>query len=124
MLDLNTIPTYDAIIVGGGPAGSTCASILAKSDVNTLLLDRGNFPRVKLVRRWLSPPIWNILDVAKEYTRGSMGVEQCSYPFSWEEIYREIGWIFHRRYEFDDFLLKRSKVPAIKEYDVSTDRKR
>ena len=45
---MNAIPTYDAIIVGGGPARSTCASILLRSGVNTLLLDRADFPRVKL----------------------------------------------------------------------------
>ena len=32
---MNTIPTFDAIIVGGGPAGSTCASILLKSKLYT-----------------------------------------------------------------------------------------
>src|SRR5665213_608449 len=68
---MNAILTYDAIIVGGGPAGSTCASVLVKSGIKTLLLDRGNFPRVKLCAGWISPPIWKVLGLSpNEYTRG------------------------------------------------------
>jgi len=66
---MNTIPTYDALIVGGGPAGSTCASILVRSGMDTLLLDRANFPRVKLCAGWVSEPIWDILGISpKEYS--------------------------------------------------------
>lgn len=35
------------IVVGGGPAGSVCASYLAKEGVDVLLLDRNIFPREK-----------------------------------------------------------------------------
>lgn len=39
---------YDAIIVGGGPAGSTCALYAAQNNVNVLLLDKKAFPRDKI----------------------------------------------------------------------------
>jgi len=62
---------YDAIIVGGGPAGSACASILVKNGACTLLLDRANFPRVKLCAGWVTTPIWDILELSpKEYPLG------------------------------------------------------
>ena len=78
---MNAIATYDAIIVGGGPAGSTCASLLVKSGVHTLLLDRANFPRVKLCTGWLSSPIWDILrDIAQRIYPRALGMEQSSYP--------------------------------------------
>jgi flavin-dependent dehydrogenase len=68
---MSAIATYDAIIVGGGPAGSTCATLLVNSGVHTLLLDRANFPRVKLCTGWLSSPVWDILGISpKEYPRG------------------------------------------------------
>jgi len=38
---------FDVIVVGGGPAGSTAASFLAKNKVNVLLLDKAVFPRDK-----------------------------------------------------------------------------
>lgn len=39
--------TYDAIVVGAGPAGSTCAHRLAEAGASVLLLDRARFPRDK-----------------------------------------------------------------------------
>jgi geranylgeranyl reductase family protein len=41
------VSTYDAIIVGAGPAGSTCAYRLATAGASVLLLDRARFPRDK-----------------------------------------------------------------------------
>ena len=41
------MPRYDAIVVGAGPAGSTCAYRLASAGAAVLLLDRACFPRDK-----------------------------------------------------------------------------
>ena len=41
------MPRYDAIVVGAGPAGSTCAYRLASEGASVLLLDRARFPRDK-----------------------------------------------------------------------------
>jgi geranylgeranyl reductase family protein len=41
------VPRYDAIVVGAGPAGSTCAHRLASAGASVLLLDRARFPRDK-----------------------------------------------------------------------------
>jgi geranylgeranyl reductase family protein len=38
---------YDVIVIGAGPAGSTCARECAKRGLRTLLLDRMSFPRPK-----------------------------------------------------------------------------
>ena len=38
---------YDVIIVGAGPAGSTCARACAQAGIRTLLLERETFPRPK-----------------------------------------------------------------------------
>jgi geranylgeranyl reductase family protein len=43
----NRMATYDAIVVGAGPAGSTCAYRLASAGASVLLLDRARFPRDK-----------------------------------------------------------------------------
>ena len=41
----STIPTYEAIIAGGGPGGSTTATFLARAGKKVLLLEREQFPR-------------------------------------------------------------------------------
>jgi len=38
---------FDAIVVGGGPAGSTCTSFLGREGRDVLLLDKAKFPRDK-----------------------------------------------------------------------------
>src|SRR5437867_13147959 len=37
--------TFDAVIIGGGPAGSAAAAVLAEHGHNALLLEREKFPR-------------------------------------------------------------------------------
>lgn len=36
---------YDVVVIGGGPAGSTCAGLVSQEGVRTLLLEREAFPR-------------------------------------------------------------------------------
>jgi geranylgeranyl reductase family protein len=38
---------YDVVVVGGGPAGSSAACIIAKSGLSVLLIDKSEFPRDK-----------------------------------------------------------------------------
>lgn len=116
---MNTIPTYDALIVGGGPAGSTCASILVRTGMDTLLLDKAYFPRVKLCAGWVSEPIWDILGISpKEYTYGLWEWNKAHINFRGRKYSKKSHGYFVRRYEFDDFLLKRSKVQTIEGHSV------
>src|SRR5690348_5292405 len=41
------VPRYDAVVVGAGPAGSTCALRLSRAGAKVLLVDRARFPRDK-----------------------------------------------------------------------------
>ncbi|MFQ5693424.1 MAG: NAD(P)/FAD-dependent oxidoreductase [Nitrospinota bacterium] len=47
--------TADVIVVGGGPAGSATAALLAAAGVEVLLLDRAVFPRDKPCGAYLAP---------------------------------------------------------------------
>lgn len=46
--------TWDAVIIGAGPAGASLAIRLASSDLRTLLVDRASFPRDKVCGSCLS----------------------------------------------------------------------
>jgi menaquinone-9 beta-reductase len=99
---------FDAIIVGGGPAGSTCARVLAAGGARVAVVDRAEFPRVKLCGGWLSAPFWDAVELApREYTGGLWPWQKCHVRY--RGIDRTVGcagW-FIRRYELDDFLLRR-----------------
>lgn len=52
---------FDVVIVGGGPAGSTCAAFCAAAGLQTLLLEREKFPREKVCGDCLNPACWPVL---------------------------------------------------------------
>ncbi len=47
----------DVLIVGGGPAGSTCARRLRDAGVDVIVLDKAHFPRDKVCAGWVTPAI-------------------------------------------------------------------
>lgn len=56
-------PTYDVIISGAGPAGSTCALFLAREGRRVLVLEKGKFPRDKICA---DNKTWKCIDIVKE----------------------------------------------------------
>ena len=52
---------YDVDIVGGGPAGATCAAFCAKAGLRVVVLEREKFPREKVCGDCLNPSIWPVL---------------------------------------------------------------
>jgi menaquinone-9 beta-reductase len=64
---------FDAIIVGGGPAGASAAVHLAASGARVLLAERERFPRAKLCGEFISPEClghFARLGVLEEMSRG------------------------------------------------------
>jgi geranylgeranyl reductase family protein len=53
---------FDVMIVGGGPAGSTCAAFCARAGLHTLVLEREKFPREKVCGDCLNPSCWSVLE--------------------------------------------------------------
>src|SRR3954453_15003674 len=47
--------TFDVIIAGAGPAGSSAAIHLARKDLRVLLVEQKKFPRAKLCGEFISP---------------------------------------------------------------------
>jgi flavin-dependent dehydrogenase len=104
----------DVLIVGGGPAGSSCAWQLKQAGIDCLILDRTPFPRQKPCAGWITPEIFKLLQISPS-----------EYPFSLTKFSNfKIsirGITFNlptrqyaiRRWEFDDWMLRRSGVNLI-----------
>jgi flavin-dependent dehydrogenase len=61
----------DVLIVGGGPAGSSCAWGLAPSGLRVVVLDRKAFPRDKTCAGWVRPAVVQELHIdLDDYSRG------------------------------------------------------
>jgi menaquinone-9 beta-reductase len=52
---------FDVAIVGGGPAGSSCAAFCAAAGLQTVILEREKFPREKVCGDCLNPACWPVL---------------------------------------------------------------
>jgi flavin-dependent dehydrogenase len=55
----NPSGTYDVIVAGGGPAGSSAAIHLASNNLRVLLVEQKKFPRPKLCGEFISPECFN-----------------------------------------------------------------
>ena len=55
--------TCDVLIVGGGPAGSSCAWGLRYAGLDVLVVDRKAFPRDKVCAGWITPQVVQSLTI-------------------------------------------------------------
>lgn len=107
----------EVLIVGGGPAGSTCAWKLREAGVDVLLLDKEKFPRPKPCAGWITPQVLEMLEIdTDEYRRERLIQDICGFRIgliNGPEIVTSYGKVVSygiRRCEFDNYLLERSAV--------------
>lgn len=105
----------DVLIVGGGPAGSSCAWQLRQHGMDVMVMDKALFPRDKVCAGWITPAVVDALQLdTAEY--GQKHVLQPISSFRTGLIDgRDVetqypGTVSYgiRRYELDDYLLQRS----------------
>lgn len=107
--------TCDALIVGGGPAGSTCARALRRAGLDVLVMDKQEFPRDKVCAGWITPAVVDLLELDTEaYRRGRVYQPITSFLTGIAEGSQVATEYDHavsygiRRCEFDHYLLQRT----------------
>jgi flavin-dependent dehydrogenase len=101
----------ETIIVGGGPAGSTCARELVRHGRDVLVLDKARFPRLKLCAGWITAKVMRDLQfTAADYPHPILELDIRSHVLG-----LALKWLptpgpdfSIRRLEFDAWLLARS----------------
>jgi menaquinone-9 beta-reductase len=99
----------EVLIIGGGPAGSSCARRLKQAGADCIVLDKSTFPRFKPCAGWITPQVlkWAQLDPASypygltEFTSFDVSI----YGLKFKLPTRQYAI---RRYEFDRWLLERA----------------
>jgi len=108
-----TVISTDAVIVGGGPAGCAAGWKLKQAGVNSIILDKTDFPRLKLCAGWITPRVLRKLGItAGDYPGGIKTFNALHfhvYGIPLPVLTRQFSI---RRIEFDHWLLKRAGVPV------------
>jgi flavin-dependent dehydrogenase len=105
----------DILIVGGGPAGSSCAWGLRNSGLNVAILDKQRFPRDKVCGGWITPQVLKALKIdpvaygadrtlqpITSFRTGSIGGRAPIHT----DYGKPVSYGIRRR-EFDEYLLRR-----------------
>lgn len=101
------------IIVGGGPAGSTCAWKLRQAGVDCLILDKASFPRSKTCAGWITPRVLERLEFKPaDYPHTLTQYQSLKIYLKGFPIRKSGRQYAVRREEFDAWLLDRSGAPV------------
>jgi geranylgeranyl reductase family protein len=116
----DTSERCDALVVGAGPAGSSCARALHAAGLDVVVIDRSSFPRDKVCAGWITPPVLDALQIDPDdyalgrtwqpitaFRTGLIGGRPVETDFG-----RPVSYGI-RRCEFDDYLLRRSGARLI-----------
>lgn len=118
----------DALIVGGGPAGSTCARLLQRAGWDVIVADSARFPRDKPCAGWLTPAVFPLLDLdPAEYRVAGLTLQEITGFRTGvagrrlvETRYAHVVSYAIRRCEFDTFLLRRAGVRVLEDTRIVT----
>lgn len=112
--------SHDAVIVGGGPSGSTIAGALRRAGMNVIVLDKCAFPRNKVCAGWITLPVLSATQLDMEdYRRHATAQPLRAFVVGLGKQapvqidYDQVVAYGIRRCEFDAYLLRKAAVPAV-----------
>lgn len=118
--------TCDALIIGGGPAGSSCARQLIEAGLDVIILDKCSFPRDKVCAGWITPAVvaelgldlneyrqGRVCQIIQGFRTGSMDSQ-----YAYNDYNRTVSYGI-RRFEFDHYLLSRCGARQILDQPVN-----
>ena len=123
----------DVAVVGGGPAGSSCAWALRRAGADVVVIDSAAFPRQKVCAGWITPRLFGVLGFDPAEYRAAGLILQDVHGFRTGIIgdrravdtrYGEVVSYVIRRVEFDNFLLRRSGAEVLDGTRVSNVQRR
>ena len=113
--------TCEVLIIGGGPAGSSCAWKLRQAGVDAVVMDAAVFPRDKVCAGWITPQAVSALRLDIDEYRDGRTLEEVrgfrtgiiGGHVTRTTTYNRVVSYAVRRCEFDHYLLERSRAPLI-----------
>ena len=110
----------DVIVSGAGPAGTLCATLLARAGVRVLLVDRAAFPRAKLCGDTLNPGAMRLLaehGMDRDIRRRSLPLEGMVLTGPRARVRATYGADVHGRAivrrELDQLLLEQARAAGV-----------
>ena len=106
----------EVLVVGGGPAGSSCAWALRRAGVDVVVMDKATFPRDKVCAGWVTPPVVDALQIDLDDYRSGRTLQPITGfrvgligdGHTIDSSYDRPVSFGIRRCEFDHYLLRRS----------------
>jgi menaquinone-9 beta-reductase len=103
----------DVLIVGGGPAGASCAWALNRYGAKCIVLDRESFPREKLCAGWITSDVLMDLEIEPaDYPHTFVTIPTLQISVRGARVRLPGQQRAIRRIEFDEWLLRRSGAPV------------
>ena len=88
--------SYDCVVIGGGPAGASAATVVAEAGHSTLLVERESMPRFHVGESLMPETFWAL---------ERLGVNERIRHQGWQ-VKKSVQFVTHRGTESDPFFFR------------------